>query len=184
MTESGVSFTNPASSASETGAAYTKALLELLGDRDPFVVQEELLPALRASLAEVDPSDLRRPEAPGKWSVLDVLCHLADSELVYGYRLRMIVAEDEPSLVGYDQDRWAQRLRYDARDPNLELERLELLRRSNLGFLRSLEDADWDRVGRHSERGVESVRRVFQLLAAHDLVHLRQIERIKRSLQG
>jgi hypothetical protein len=168
--------------ASETGAAYTDALLELLGDRDPFEVQEGLLPGLRASLEGIDPADLRRPEAPGKWSVLDVVCHLADSELIYGYRLRMIVAEDEPALVGYDQDRWAERLHHDVRDLDLELERLESLRRSNLGFLRSLKDAEWDRVGRHSERGDESVRRVFEMLAAHDLVHLRQIERIKKSL--
>lgn len=177
-----MSFTNPASSASETGAAYTEALLKFLGDRDPFDVQEGLLPALRAHVADMDPGDLHRPEAPGKWSVLDVICHLADSELIYGYRLRMIVAEDEPALVGYDQDRWAQRLHHHAGDPDFELQRLDLLRRSNLGFLRSLEDAEWERVGRHSERGAESVRRVFQLLAAHDLVHLRQIERIMRSL--
>jgi len=177
-----VSFTNPASAASETGAAYTKALLALLGDQDPFEVQEQLVPALRAHVAAMDPSDLRRPEKPGKWSVLDVICHLADSELVYGYRLRMIVAEDEPALVGYDQDRWATRLHHDTADLDFELERLDLLRRSNLGFLRSLDSAEWDRVGRHSERGVESVRRVFKLLAAHDLVHLRQIDRIRQSI--
>jgi uncharacterized damage-inducible protein DinB len=179
-----VSFTNPASSASETGAAYTRALLELLGDRDPFAVQEQLLPALRAHVADMSPSELRRPEAPGKWSVLDVICHLADSELIYGYRLRMIVAEDEPALVGYDQDRWAQRLHHDVAELDLELERLEQLRRFNLRFLRSLDDAEWDRIGSHSERGDESVRVLFQMLAAHDLVHLRQIERIKRSFQG
>ncbi len=175
-------FTNPASSASETGAAYTKALLELLGDRDAFEVQAHLLPALRAHVADLTPSDLRRPEAPSKWSVLDVICHLADSELIYGYRLRLLVAEDEPVMVGYDQDRWAQRLHHDAADVNRELERLEQLRGFNLRFLQLLDDAEWERVGRHSERGVESVRRLFQMLAAHDLVHLRQIERIKRAL--
>ena len=177
-------FTNPASTASETGAAYTQALLELLGDRDSFEVQEELLPALRAHVADMSPGELRQPEAPGKWSVLDVICHLADSELIYGYRLRMIVAEDEPVMVGYDQDRWAQRLHHDAADLDLELERLEQLRHFNHRFLRLLDEAEWDRVGRHSERGVESVRRLFQMLAAHDLVHLRQIERIKLSIQG
>ncbi|NNG15704.1 MAG: hypothetical protein HKM89_04425, partial [Gemmatimonadales bacterium] len=120
-------FTNPASSASERGAAYSRALLELLGDRDPFEVQEGLLPTLRAKVADMSPGDLRRPEAPGKWSVLDVICHLTDSELIYGYRLRMIVAEDEPVMVGYDQDRWAQRLHHDAADVEQELERLEQL---------------------------------------------------------
>ena len=177
-------FTNPASAASETGAAYTRALLELLGDRDPFEVQEGLLAALREHVEGMSPGELRQPEGPGKWSVLDVICHLADSELIYGYRLRLIVAEDEPVMVGYDQDRWAQRLHHDAANLDLELERLEQLRRFNLRFLRLLNDAEWDRIGRHSERGVESVRRLFQMLAAHDLVHLRQIERIKRSIRG
>ncbi|NNG16227.1 MAG: hypothetical protein HKM89_07060, partial [Gemmatimonadales bacterium] len=88
----------------------------------------------------------------------------------------------EPVMVGYDQDHWAQRLHHDAADVHQELERLEQLRSFNLRFLRLLHEAEWDRVGRHSERGVESVRRLFQMLAAHDLVHLRQIDRIRQSL--
>ncbi|TFG51008.1 MAG: hypothetical protein E4H37_08595, partial [Gemmatimonadales bacterium] len=97
-------------------------------------------------------------------------------------RRRLIGVEDGPALVRYAQDRCAERLNHDTADLDFELERVDLLRRSNLGFLRSLDKAEWDRVGRHSERGVESVRRVFQLLAAHDLVHLRQIDRIKRTV--
>lgn len=172
-------FSNPADQAGAAAGSYTQALLDLLGDRDPFEVQEATAPALRRIVAELDDEALRRPEAPGKWSILEVLGHLADSELVYGYRLRLMVAHDEPDVPGYDQDRWAERLRYRDADPEQELDRFAGLRRFNLDFLRTLPEEDWQRRGRHGERGWESVRHVFKLLAAHDLVHLRQIERIR-----
>lgn len=176
-----MTFSNPAGTTGAGAAAYTTALLDLLGDRDPVEVQRGLVPALRAATEGLSTEDVRKPEAPGMWSILEVVQHLADSELVYGYRLRAVVAEDSPALAGYDQDAWSERLRYNDEDFGEALDELTVLRRRNLRFLERLRDEEWERTGVHSERGTESVRHIARLLAAHDLVHLRQIERIKRA---
>src|SRR5690606_23766078 len=136
----------------------------------------------RDAVEGVPDAALRRPEAPGKWSVVQVVQHLADSELVYGYRIRMTVAHDRPPIPGYDQDLWATSLRYDAVRLEDALADFEALRTLNLRFLRSLPEEAWERVGLHAERGEESVRKLTRLMAGHDLVHLRQIERIKRAV--
>lgn len=175
-------FGNPGGQAAEAAGEYTRALLELLGDRDPFEVQEELLPALEELTSGLSDDELRQPEAPGKWSIVEVVQHLADSEIIYGYRMRLIVAHDRPALPGYDQDLWADRLRY--REVAFEdaVGQLRDVRRVNLRWLRTLEPGEWEREGVHGERGVESVRHVFELLAAHDLVHRRQVERIRTAI--
>ena len=175
-------FSNPAGSAGFAASEYTANLLRLLGSRDPLQVLEDLSRCLEPVLSEMAPADLRRREAPGKWSVAEVLAHLADSEMVYGYRCRMILAHDRPDIAGYDQDLWATRLHYNDSDPAESVETLRLLRRVNLRLIRSLSDEELDREGLHSERGPESVRRILALLAGHDLVHRNQIERIRKSL--
>ncbi len=175
-------FANTAGAGAEATAAYVRALLELLGDRDPLVVAAEMVPALERAVAGLDEARLRRPERPGKWSISEVVAHLADSELVWGYRLRRVLAEERPTLSGYDQDRWAERLRY--RDATLaeSMALFAALRAANLRLLRAAGAADLQRVGLHDERGEESVARMLELYAAHDLVHRRQIERIKATL--
>src|SRR5690349_5333148 len=89
-------FSNPAGGAKDAAAAYTRALLDLLGDRDPMVVQAALADNLERAVAGLSETLLRTPEKPGKWSVVQVVQHLADSEIVYGYRIRMILASDTP----------------------------------------------------------------------------------------
>jgi hypothetical protein len=174
-----MSFANPASEAKAGATRYVADLLGLLGDRDPFAVQEEMVAAVTALTQGLPDAALRRPEAPGKWSIIEVVKHLADTEIVYGFRVRMILAMEEPAIQGYDQDLWARALRYRESDLADTLAQLALLRRINMKLARSLGAAELDRVGLHSERGPESVRRIIQLLAGHDLVHRRQIERIR-----
>lgn len=176
------SFSNPATDAASGAGDYTRRLLALLGDRDPIEVQRELLPWLRAAVGGLDEGTLRRPEARGKWSVLAVVRHLADSELVYRYRMRLIVAQPGVEIPAYDQDAWADGLRYDEDSMEAALEELETLRKADLAWLARLDDEELERSGLHAERGPESVRHVVRLLAAHDLVHRRQIERIKAAL--
>jgi DinB family protein len=174
-------FSNPAGGARAAAGEYIAALLDLLGHRNPHAVQAELGSALRELTAGLSADDLSRPEAAGKWSILQVVEHLADQELVNGFRLRSIVAEDEPPLRGYDQDRWAARLRYGAAGLEPVLDELRVLRERNLRLYRSLSEAELDRVGMHDERGPESARRLRALTAAHDLLHRRQIGRIRAS---
>jgi hypothetical protein len=179
-----MSFANPAGSARDSAAAYTQALLAVLGDADPLEVQAETVTDLHTALAGISETDLRHPESPGKWSILEVVQHLADSELVTAYRIRMILAHDRPEIQGYDQDLWAERLNYNAGDAGEAIALLRLLRGVNLRLLRSLAPADWGRAGFHAERGEESIQMIARLIAAHDLVHLQQIDRIKRSFAG
>ncbi len=177
-----MSFTNPAGAASEAAEQYISALLELLGDQDPFEVLGRLPAAVAQAVVGVDPEDLRRAEAPGKWSIIQVIQHLADSELVNGYRVRAVLTEVEPAIAGYDQDAWAQDLDYANRNFGDAFDQLVVLRVANLELYQSLSEEQLNRWGVHAERGRESVRQLIRLLAAHDMVHLRQIERIKESL--
>lgn len=175
-------FTNPAATASEDAQEYIARLLQLLGDRDPFEVQEELVEKLRELVDGLDESTLREPEAPGKWSILEVVGHLADTELVYRYRMRMSVAQPGSAIPNYDQDLWAAGLRYNDADLEEALEQIDLWRTANLDWLSGLSDEEMSRAGIHEERGEESVDQIVRLLAAHDLVHRNQIRRIKASL--
>lgn len=118
--------------------------------------------------------ELNRSTGLGEWSLRDVLNHLSDSDLVSATRIRMIVTQDRPTLVGYDQEAWTARFgRLDATAQEI-IDRWQVLRRANLRLLESLSPEEWERVGLHTERGPESVRLTVQLAAGHDRVHLDQ----------
>jgi hypothetical protein len=172
-------FSNPASSTAADTAAYVAALLGLLGDDDPVRVLERTPYKLQEFLAPLPPEIVSKPEAPGKWAIRDVIQHLADSEMVGGVRVRMVMAHDRPAITAYDQDLWANRLRYSEVDVRDALEQFTVLRRANLRLWTSLSPADLARVGRHSERGEESLEHMRRLYAAHDLLHIRQLNRIR-----
>jgi hypothetical protein len=175
-------FTNSASRSVEEASDYTAAVLGLLGDRDPLDVLRTTAPALRSLVGATAPHLLRAPEAPGKWSMAMVAQHLADSELVWGWRVRLILAQDRPVITGYDQDAWATRLRYDEVAIEDALDDFERLRGSNLRLLARMPEADRQRVGLHAERGEESIALLIRLYAGHDILHLRQIERIRQAV--
>ncbi len=174
-----MTFSNPAGAAAAAGAAsYTQALLQVLGTREPLEVLSELIPWLGERILALDETALRRAEAPGKWSVVEVIQHVADSDLVFGFRLRMILTEDKPRLEGYDQDAWASTFHYREVELDTAIEQLHSLRSANFHVLKRLSGAQLERVGLHSERGPESAGFLLRLMAAHDLVHRRQIDRI------
>ena len=175
-------FTNPATGAAEHAAAYVSAVLELLGDREPIAVLREMTSALPRAIEGLSPQQLRQPEQPGKWSIGQILQHLADSEVVWAWRMRLILAQDRPRLTGYDQDLWAERLHDDQEDPSEALELFGVLRRANLRLVQRASPADLKRVGVHVERGEESLEHLRRLYAGHDLLHLRQIERVRRAV--
>ena len=176
-----MNFSNPASQAKDNAAVYIKLVMDLLGDRDPFEVQSQQFATLQAEIAGIDDATLRRPEKPGKWSIMQVIQHLADSEVVYRYRMRKILAQPTPDIQGYDQDLWATNLNYNGMDLNEALEIIRVLRTANLNMLRGLNEAQLERYGLHNERGPESVRKILQMIAGHDLLHLNQIRRIKKN---
>lgn len=176
-------FTNPADGARESADAYIEAVLGLLGGQDPMAVLETTADDLRSTLVGLTEDELRTPEAEGKWSAVHVVQHLADSELVWGYRLRMVLAQDRPALSGYDQDQWAARLRYAQADPDVSMAVLAALRRTHLDILTRATAEELARCGVHVERGEESVAHMIRLYAGHDLLHRRQLRRIRGGLR-
>jgi hypothetical protein len=179
-----MTFSNPAGQAKETGSAYIKLLLDTLGDRDPMPIHESTPSKVAQAIAGLDGATLSRPEKPGKWSIIGVIQHLADSELVYGYRIRMIVSHPTPEIQAFDQDLWARELDYGTREASQALEEFRVQRAANVRLLRSFGKEKLQRFGNHVERGRESVAHMMKLYAAHDLVHLKQIERIRTAVKG
>ena len=166
----------------EQASAYTAAVLDLLGSADPMRVLQDTPSALSRRIDGLTPAQLSQPEVAGKWSITQVLQHLADSELVCGYRLRMVLAHDRPPITGYDQDLWATRLRYQDADPQQAIHEFTVVRQANVRLLSRAPAEDLKRVGVHAERGEESVAHMIRLYAGHDLLHLKQIERIRRTV--
>jgi hypothetical protein len=175
-------MSNETPSPSKEAQAYIAGTLEVLGSQDPLEALQATVPALRRILASLSPGQIRQPEADRKWSIAQTIQHLADSELVFGYRVRMALAHDRPRLGAYDENLWAQRLHYAGANADEALQTLDVLRRSNLRLISAATDDDLARVGLHEERGVESVAQLIRLEAGHDLVHLRQVDRIRRAV--
>ncbi|MFA6240918.1 MAG: DinB family protein [Candidatus Hydrogenedentales bacterium] len=160
---------------------YVSKMLASLSARDPIDVMKCTGDALAEACKRMDETALRTPEASGKWSVLDVVQHLADGELVLGFRYRRILGEPESSpLPPFDPSAWATRLRYSEVNLGAALDQFNAVRRINLQFLEGLRDADWDVRYTHFDRGKETLRDAVRLYAAHDLCHLAQIGRIKQ----
>lgn len=175
-------FTNPPGSTDEQTAEYVTAVLGLVGGRDPLSILRETPEAVRRAIGNIPTAQLREPEMPGKWSIGQILQHLADAEIVWAWRLRLVLAQDRPQLTGYDQNSWARRLEYERADPAESLELFTVLRRANMRLLDRASAEDLKRVGLHSERGEESLEHLRRLYAGHDLLHLNQIARVREAV--
>jgi len=176
-------FANPATTAAGPQAdSYAAAVIKALGDRDPLEVMREMPAKLATIVRDVPSNLLGKREAPGKWSINEVIQHLSDSERNGSFRFRMVMSHDQPDIPAYDQDLWAERLRYSALNVNDALEEFSALRRANVRLFERASESDLARIGMHSERGEESLGYMLKLYAGHDIVHLRQIERIRRAI--
>ena len=172
-------FTDPLTE----GRAYQRQLLGLLGDDDPAEVQRETGARLRSVLLDAGP-DLRRRPAPQEWSVLELLGHLADAEIVLAGRYRWVISQDQPALLGYDQDQWVARLRHNQGQPEELLAVFSGLREANLRLWVGTSAEDRARVALHAERGAESYDLMFRMLAGHDRFHLNQMRDTLRQLRA
>ena len=125
--------------------------------------------------------DLRRPESEGRWSIADVIAHLADLELVYAVRIRSILAGAGATLQALPQNEWVDRVH--GREPVAELlEQFSFHRRMNLTLRERLSEEELSRSGNHPDYGPLTIRDAFERIRNHDAKHLGQIERIKTSL--
>jgi hypothetical protein len=177
-------MSQPSDLAHADKPANMKSMMDYLGDREPFSVFEATPAALRAAAMAVPEEKLRVLEAPGKWSVLNVVQHLAHVELVLGNRFRIVLAEEGSPLAAMDPDRWIANLFPDEYGLEEALTDFAAQRAANLRLLRRVKGDQWERYGIHSQRGKETLATMLRMYAAHDLYHLYQIERVKKAVDS
>jgi hypothetical protein len=147
-----------------------------LGDRDPLPVIAATPQRLAAQLDRLGPDGIECPYAPGKWNARQIFCHLADSELVFAFRLRQTLAEEHHVVQPMDQDKWAAN--YEAFAARAALEVFTAVRKWNIALLAAVPPAVMSKPVTHPERGQMTFRELIETMAGHDLNHLRQIEAI------
>jgi hypothetical protein len=150
-------------------------LIELL---DQYAAGPALL---RAAVSEIGREELRLRPVPGRWSTLEVVCHLSDAEAVYAERMKRVLAEEEPPLRGFDPDVWGPRLAYHDRDLDEELRLIELLRGQMIRLLRPLAAHEFQRCGIHSEDGLLNLETLLRRITDHVPHHVRFIEEKRAS---
>jgi hypothetical protein len=165
----------------ETPQQYTQRILAQAGGQEPLKVLAATPKKLERLVVRASTAKLRKRPAPDKWSVSEIVAHLADAELVIGWRVRFILGAPGTSIQAFDQDSWVKALHYEKRNPKESLAQMRALREANLALYKSLTPEQWMHYGMHSERGQESVEHIVRMIAGHDLNHLQQIERILAS---
>lgn len=146
--------------------------------KDPFKVLKTTPKKIRKLIKSVKKKALYKKPAPGKWSVAEIVAHLAETELVLGWRYRSIAEKNGVVIQSFEQDDWAKNSRYEKSDIDTMLEMYTVIRNANLRFLSGLSGEQWENFGMHQERGKETITHVRNMEAGHDLNHFRQIEKI------
>ena len=163
---------------SETAQQYTQRILANTQGQDPLKVQSATTKKLARLIKGVPTAKLRKRPAPEKWSIAEILAHLADVEIVIGWRMRSILGAPGTPVQAFDQDAWVIAGHYQERDPRKSIELHCVVREANLALLKSLSPDQWKHYGQHAERGQESIEHIVRMIAGHDINHIRQIERI------
>lgn len=168
--------------AGKAGPVIPEKYAKALGGDDPLEVMAKSPDRLRRLVKGLTENQLSTKPAPRKWSIKEIVAHLADGEVILGSRYRLVGAHDRPAIPVYDQDAFVENLGA-ARATTADLvDDFAMARAVNLGLLDRLPDAAWDRVGLHAERGEESIRKLVYMYAGHDRHHLLQIETIRTGL--
>jgi uncharacterized damage-inducible protein DinB len=162
----------------ETPAQYMVRILANVEGKDPLTVLEATPKTLTRLTSGRSDDLLRRRPAPERWSIAEVVAHLADVEMVVGYRIRLVLGAPGGPIQAFDQDTWAAAESYNDIPISMAVAAHTALRALNLRLFRSLSTEQWNSFGIHAERGQESVRKMITHLAGHDVNHLRQIEAI------
>ena len=163
---------------SETAQQYTQRILANAQGEDPLKTQSATAKKLARLIKGVPTAKLRKRPAPDQWSVAEILAHLAEAEIVIGWRMRSILGAPGTPVQAYDQNAWVIAGHYEKRDPRKSIELHRVVREANLALLKSLSPDQWQQYGQHAERGQESIEHIVRLIAGHDINHIRQIEHI------
>jgi len=162
----------------ETPQQYIQRVTAYVEGKQPLAVQAATAKKLERFIKSVPTARLRKRPAPDKWSVSEIVAHLADAEIVGGFRMRLILGAPGTPIAAFDQDSWVTSGHYEKRDPRKSVAQFRVVREANLALLKSLTPAQWKHYGMHSERGQETIEHIVRMFAGHDINHLRQIERI------
>jgi len=165
----------------ETFEQYKERIRGYVGRRDPMKILRETAALLRRLIVRKPPALLTRRPAPDTWCVAEILAHLADTELVLGYRMRSVLARPGKAIESIDQALWAKVLTYASIEPQSSIRRFREMRQGNLELMARLTAEQWQLYGEHSERGRETLRDMAVLYAGHDLNHADQVRRIVSS---
>jgi DinB superfamily len=162
----------------ETPQQYTQRVVRYMEGKQPLAVQAATAKKLERLIKGVPTAKLRKRPAANKWSASEILAHLADAEIVGGFRMRLILGAPGTPVAAFDQDSWVTSGHYEKRDPRKSVEQFRVIREANLALLKSLTPGQWKHYGMHSERGQETIEHIVRMFAGHDINHLQQIERI------
>jgi uncharacterized damage-inducible protein DinB len=147
-----------------------------LGERDARQTISETPEKLTELSHKLGPNGFERASGPGKWTIAEILCHLADCEIAFGFRLRQALAEPHHTIQPFDQDAWARN--YRQLDVHAALETFSVLRRWNAAFIKAAPQEAYSKAVTHPERGTMTFQTLVETMAGHDLHHLRQLEAI------
>lgn len=168
----------------ETAEQYISRILGYVQGQDAIKVQRSTAAKLKKAVAGLTPAQLKwRPE-PTKWSIAEIIAHLADAEIVASWRMRSVIGENGVTIQPFDQDQWASAFSYRSRDAKRSLELFRVLRENNLAMLKEIAPETWDNYGMHLERGKESIAHLTRMFAGHDTNHVLQIERIAKQVKS
>src|SRR5215472_9851743 len=141
----------------ETVQEYTSRLLGYADGKDPFRLQQAAPKKLAQLIKGKTKKQLTRKPAPDKWSIAEIVAHMADAEVAIAWRLRQILSSNAVAIQAYDQDTWAKTFNYARRDPRQSVAYFSGLREANLTLLKAVPRKLWDNYGIHQERGQESI---------------------------
>jgi uncharacterized damage-inducible protein DinB len=162
--------------SSEPVPQYIQRIAAFVEGKRPLAVQAATATKLERIIKGLPTAKLRKRPAPDKWSISEILAHLADSEIVLGFRMRFILGAPGSPIAAVDQDAWVTSGHYEKRDSRESVEQFRAFREANLALLRTLTPQQWKHYGMHSERGQETIEHIVRLYAGHDLNYLQQIE--------
>jgi len=167
----------------ETAQQYIGRILGYVESQDAIKVQRATASKLKKAIQGLTPTQLKWRSQPGKWSIAEIIAHLADTEIVASWRMRSVIGENGITIQPFDQDAWASAFEYQERDAKRSLEVFRILRENNLAMLNEISPATWENYGMHLERGKETIAHLTRMFAGHDINHLLQVERLAKEVK-
>lgn len=168
----------------ETAEQYIKRILGYVEGQDAIKVQRTTAAKLKKAITGLTPSQLKWRPQPAKWSIAEIIAHLADAEVVASWRMRSVIGENGITIQPFDQDAWASVFNYRDRNARGSLDVFRVLRENNLAMLKEISKETWDNYGMHLERGKESIAHLARMFAGHDTNHVLQVEGIVKQIKS